>query len=167
MLAAAQEIDKLYLLSGATEIDEQAVLDAVSDSARYDVYNLVDVALSGDVKRVTRMIDGLRAEGVEAILVTWALAREIRAMYAMAMKVNQGVRAEQVVAAQAGVWPKRKPLVTAGLKRHTAKSWQDMLQHANRIDRIIKGLSAGNVWDELLQLILGMAGVRLFEKRAL
>ena len=167
MLAAAQEIDKLYLLCGSTEIDEQSVLDAVSDSARYDVYNLVDVALSGDVKRVTRMIDGLRAEGVEAILITWALAREIRAMYTMAMKVRQGVRAEQVVAAQASVWPKRKPLVTTGLKRHSAESWQDMLQHANRIDRIIKGLSVGNVWDELLQLTLGMAGVRLFEKRAL
>jgi hypothetical protein len=42
-----------------------------------------------------------------------------------------------------------------------------MLQHANRIDRVIKGLSAGNVWDELLQLALGIAGVHLFEKRAL
>lgn len=166
MLAAAQEIDKLYLLYGSTEIDELAVLDSVSDSARYDVYSLVDVALSGDGKRVTRMIDGLRAEGVEPVLLTWALAREIRTMYTMAMKVNQGARAEQVVA-QAGVWPKRKPVVSAGLKRHKLASWQDMLQHANRIDRIIKGLSAGNVWDELLQLALGIAGLRLFEKRAL
>ena len=163
MLAAAQEIDKLYLLFGATEIDEQAVIDAVSDSARYDVYSLVDVALSGDGKRVMRMTDGLRAEGVEPVLLTWALAREIRTMYTMAMKVSQGMRAEQVVA-QAGVWPKRKSVVTAGLKRHRLASWQDMLQHANRIDRIIKGLSAGNVWDELLQLALDIAGVRLFEK---
>ena len=166
MLAAAQEIDKLYLLCGATEIDEQAVLDAVSDSARYDVYNLVDVALSGDVKRVTRMIDGLQAEGVEPVLLTWALAREIRAMYAMATKINQGSRPEQVVA-QSGVWSKRKALVTAGLKRHSAASWREMLQHANRIDRIIKGLSAGNMWDELLQLALGIAGVSLFEKHAI
>ena len=165
MLAAAQEIDKLYLLYGASEIDEQAVLDAVSDSARYDVYNLVDVALSGDSKRVTRMIDGLRAEGAEPVLLIWALARELRTMYAMAMKVSQGIRVEQVVA-QAGVWPKRKPVVTAGLKRNKLASWQDMLQHANKIDRIIKGLSAGDVWDELLQLALGIAGVSLFEKRA-
>ena len=164
MLAAAQEIDKLHLLYGTTEIDDQAVLEAVSDSARYDVYGLVDAALSGDIKRVERMLLGLRAEGVEPVLIVWALAREIRSILPMASTVERGTRAEQAVA-QSHVWPKRKPLVIAGLKRHNLQSWQDLLQHAGKIDRIIKGLMAGNVWDELLQLALGVAGVHLFRQQ--
>jgi DNA polymerase-3 subunit delta len=166
MLAAAQELDKLFLLYGAAQIDEQAVLGAVSDSARYDIYSLVDVALAGDVKRLPRMVDGLRGEGVDPVLLNWALAREVRAMLALSLSVSRGMRVEQVVA-QAGVWPKRKPLVSSALKRHGATAWQDMLQHANKIDRIIKGLLAGNAWDELLQLALGIAGVSLFAKRSL
>jgi len=161
MLAAAQEIDKLSLLYGASEIDEQAVLEAVSDSARYDVYGLVDTALAGDIKRVARTLDGLRAEGVEPVLIIWALAREIRSLLPMVTAVDRGVRPEQAVA-QAAVWPKRKPLVTASLKRHNVQSLQELLQHASKIDRIIKGLMAGNVWDELLQLTSGIAGVHLF-----
>ena len=141
MLAAAQEIDKLHLLYGTNQIDDQAVLEAVSDSARYDVYGLVDAALSGDIKRVDRMLAGLRAEGVEPVLMVWALAREIRTLLPMASIV-----------------------VIAGLKRHNLQSWQDLLQHAAKIDRIIKGLMAGNVWDELLQLALGVAGVYLFRQ---
>jgi DNA polymerase-3 subunit delta len=166
MLAAAQELDKLFLLYGSGQIDEQVVLAAVSDSARYDIYGLVDVALAGDIKRVPRMIDGLRGEGIDPVLLNWALARELRTMLTMSLAMSRGARAEQVVA-QAHVWQKRKSLVIAGLKRHGTGSWQEFLQRAGRIDRIIKGMMAGNAWDELLQLSLGIAGARLFAKSAL
>ena len=161
MLAASQELDKLFLLYGDTEIDDDAVIDAVSDSARYDLFGLVDTSLSGDAKRVARMMQGLRGEGVEPVLVTWALSREIRSLIPMAVSVSSGKRPEQVVS-HPSVWAKRKPLVAAALKRHSATNLQQMLQHAAKIDRIIKGLSAGNVWDELLQLALSLAGVQLF-----
>jgi len=161
MLAAAQELDKLYLLYGDAEINDEAVLEAVSDSARYDVFGFVDTVLSGDVKRIARVVKGLQGEGVEPVLIAWALAREIRTILPMAVKVEGGLRPEQAVA-HPSVWPKRKPLVAAALKRQPAGSWQEMLQHTAKIDRIIKGLLAGNVWDELLQLALGVAGVKLF-----
>jgi DNA polymerase-3 subunit delta len=161
MLAASQELDKLYLLYGDSEINDDAVIDAVSDSARYDLFGLVDTCLLGDAKRATRITQGLRGEGVEPVLVIWALSREIRSLVPMAISVASGKRPEQVVA-HPSVWAKRKPLVAAALKRHSVASLQQMLQHASKIDRIIKGLSAGNVWDELLQLALSLAGVQLF-----
>jgi len=161
LLAASQELDKLYLLYGNTEIDDNAVIDAVADSARYDLFGLVDASLSGDVKRVARMIQGLRGEGVEPVLMIWALSREIRSLIPMAASVANGKRPEQVVA-HPSVWPKRKPLVAAALKRHSVANLQLMIQHAAKIDRVIKGLSAGNVWDELLQLALSLAGVKIF-----
>jgi DNA polymerase-3 subunit delta len=161
LLAASQELDKLYLLFGDTKIDDTAVIDAVSDSARYDLFGLVDACLNGDAKRVARMLQGLRGEGVEPVLMIWALSREIRSLIPMAVSVAAGKRPEQVVA-HPSVWAKRKPLVATALKRHSARSLQQMLQHAAKIDRTIKGLSGGNVWDELLQLALSLAGVKLF-----
>ncbi len=161
LLAVSQELEKLYLLHGDSEISDDNVIDAVSDSARYDLFGLVDTCLSGDAKRVARMIQGLRGEGVEPVLVTWALSREIRSLIPMAVSVSSGQRPEQVVA-HPSVWAKRKPLVAAALKRHSLTDLQHMLQHSAKIDRVIKGLSAGNVWDELLQLALSLTGVRLF-----
>jgi DNA polymerase-3 subunit delta len=161
LLAAAQEIDKLSLLHGQGAVDFAAMAESVADSARYDIYGLVDTALSGDGKRLVRMLAGLKAEGAETVLVLWALTREIRALQAMARQLGHGERLEQVIG-KARVWPKRKPLVTAGLRRHNSAVWLGLLQRASRIDLMIKGRKTGNVWDELLQLCLIIAGIPLF-----
>lgn len=159
LLAAAQEVEKLLLLYGEGPLSTEQVEAAVADSARFDVFNLVDVALLGDVPRLTRMLDGLRSEGVEPILVLWALSREIRSLAAMAAQIERGQPVDRVMAS---VWAKRKASVQAGLRHHNSIRWQQMLRRSARLDRVIKGAATGNAWDELLQLGLLMAGVRLF-----
>jgi DNA polymerase-3 subunit delta len=160
LLAAAQEVDKLRLLHGEGPLSvEQVEEAAVADSARFDVFTLVDAALLGDAPRVTRMLDGLRGEGVEPVLVLWALTRELRNLAEMAAQIESGKGLDAVLAR---VWGKRKSPVRMGLQRHNRTRWQQMLRRAARLDRVIKGAATGNAWDELLQLTLLMAGVRLF-----
>ena len=160
LLAAAQEVEKLLLLYGERPIDVEEVEEGVADSARYDIFELVDTALPGNAVRTSRVIEGLRAEGVEPILVLWSLMREIRTLAQMAEELGQGGSIEGLMG-QYRVWEKRKAPVRAGLKRHTLKRWLQLLRRAGRIDRMIKGIEPGNPWDELLQLTLLMAGVRL------
>jgi len=159
LLAAAQEVDKLVLLNGSGPLSAEQVEAAVADSARFDVFGLVDAALAGDAPRASRMLHGLRGEGVEPILVLWALTRELRSLADMAAQIESGKGVDGVLAR---VWGKRKGPVKAGLQRHNRARWQQMLRRAARLDRVIKGVAPGNAWDELLQLTLLMAGVRLF-----
>ncbi len=159
LLAAAQEIEKLFLLYGSAPLNAHAIAEAVVDSARFDVYGLVDSALAGDAARAARMLNGLHSEGVEPVLVLWALAREIRSLAQMAYDIQTGTAADQVMAAHR-VWDARKPLIKSGLKRNTLIQWQAMLRHAGQIDRIIKGVTPGSVWNEMLQLVLLMSGTR-------
>lgn len=159
LLAAAQEIEKLFLLHGPGAIDASTVSEAVVDSSRFDVYDLVDTALRGDAPRAARILGGLRGEGIDPVLVLWALAREIRSLAVMAHEVQTGAAVEQAMASHR-VWDTRKPLVRQGLQRHKASTWQTLLRQAGQIDRIIKGARPGDAWDELLQLALAMAGVR-------
>ena len=67
LLAAAQEIDKLALLldpaAAAQPLDAASVEALVAGSARFDVFRLIDAALSGQSAQVSRMLAGLRAEG--------------------------------------------------------------------------------------------------------
>jgi DNA polymerase-3 subunit delta len=63
LLAAAQEVDKLaLLLQGQAEVLDAERMDAlVADSARFDVFRLVDAALNGQPAQVSRVIAGLKA----------------------------------------------------------------------------------------------------------
>ena len=162
LLAASQEVEKLVLLHQGGAVDAQAVAYCVTDSARYDVYALVDASLEGQTKRVLRMLEGLRAEGTEPILVLWALSRELRSLHTMAQSVAQGQSIDAVMR-QARVWPKRTTFIRKTLQRHNTESCLRMLRTAAAIDRMIKGRETGNVWDELLQLSLMLAGLQLLQ----
>ncbi len=156
LLACIQEIEKLRLLNGAGKIDADAVRDSVVDSARYDIYGLVDAALSGDVGRTTHIVNGLRAEGVEIVLALWALTREIRELARMAAAQKKGENLEQIFRKHR-VWDSRKPLIKQALVRHNVNVWQQLLCQAGRVDRMIKGMVVGNAWEELLQLAVKTA----------
>jgi DNA polymerase-3 subunit delta len=79
LLAARQEIDKLALLLPPGALVGAADVAASSaDSARFDAFQLVDAVRNSDAPRALRILGGLRAEGAEALLVLWALVRELR-----------------------------------------------------------------------------------------
>ncbi len=160
LLAAAQEVEKLRLLYGEGELDAGAVERAVVGSARYSVFDLADAALGGDAARSARILDGLRGEGVEPILVLWALAREVRTLGGVAGALERGEDPERVFSAHR-VWEKRKPLYRTALRRHPVRRWRNLLRRCLRVDRIIKGAEPGGAWDELIQLALFVAGRRV------
>jgi len=160
LLAAVQEIEKLNL-SDERHIDEQTILDVTADSAQYDIFDLVDSALLGHMKRVVAMVERMKHSGTEVILVLWAFSREIRQLLLMAEQLVKGQSIGQVLKA-ARIWKKRENIVRTALQRHSAKHCRRYLQQASGIDRIIKGIDHGDAWDGLLVLAMAVAGRRLF-----
>lgn len=162
LLAASQDIEKLALLYPDQNWDEELVLDAVADSAKYDVFGLVESALLGDRQRYAHVLEHLRASGTEPILVIWALGEELRKMHDMSLARAAGQAPDQIMR-NARVWGSRQGAVRAALDRFRPMQWLRMLRHAAQIDRMIKGQQAGNSWDELLKLGLAMAGYELLQ----
>lgn len=158
LLACVQEIEKILLLRGPGPIEAEEVLQAVADSARYDIYDLSDAALAGDAPRCLRVMRGLREEGVEPPLVLWALTRAIRDHAGFAARREAGENLEQLLRFDR-VWSRRQGLIERALRRHGRQAWWNLLRRAARIDRVAKGQAPGNAWDELLQLTLIIAGV--------
>ena len=162
LLAAAQEIEKLKLLVEGTQIDVDTVHASVADSARFDVFGLIDAALNGEAAHALRMLEGLRGEGVEPPVILWALAREIRSLATIAQQYGQGMPLEKAFSsARPPVWDKRRPLVSKALQRLSAARWAALLQDAQHIDAQIKGQAAGDPWSGLSMLTLQLCGQRL------
>lgn len=162
LLAAAQEIEKLKLLAEGGQVTIETVQAAVADSARYDVFGLIDAALLGQPEHVLRMLDGLRGEGVEAPVILWAVAREVRQLANIAQQYSQGIPLDRAFSqARPPVWDKRKPLVSRALQRHDAHGWQALLMDAQQIDEQIKGQAGGDPWIGLSRLCLALSGRRI------
>ncbi len=159
LLACAQEIDKFSLRFGGGEVGLDDIEDNLGDNARYNVFALADASLRGEAAAVARILESLRTEGVEPVLVLWALTREVRELAQMASQIAAGQSLAQVLDARR-VWAKRKPLVSAALKRLSPEASQDLLRRAARTDRILKGRGRGDGWQELQCLALGMCGLR-------
>lgn len=155
LLAAAQEVEKLKLLASDRRITVDTVTAAVTDNARYNVYELADSALKGDAAASLRILHGLRGEGTEPVIVLWAIARELRTLYQVQIDCEGGQNAQRALAARK-VWKNRVPLFQAALARHDSGALGGLLQQAGQVDGSIKGYADGSPWNRLETLVTAL-----------
>lgn len=152
LLAAVQEVEKLKLLASDGRITPDTVTASVSNNARYNVFAMTDSALNGDATGSLRMLHGLRSEGTDAPAVLWALAREVRTLYAAKQQCDQGQNPQQALSAQR-VWNSRMPLMQSALARHDSHSLSQLVEFLCEVDGSIKGFAGGKPWDHLETVI--------------
>jgi DNA polymerase-3 subunit delta len=142
LLAAHQELAKLALSAHPQLITPQELLASVADSARFDVFQLGEAALSGDTPRALRMLAGLRAEGTEPTLVLWALNKSLRDVW----------QAHAGGGARAPAWQRQGAALERAVQRAPRLPFAALARRAERADRMIKGRAPGDAWDELALL---------------
>jgi len=154
LMAAYQEVQKLALLFPPGKVTFDQVREAVLDVSRHDVFNLGVAMLEGDALRLVRMLDGLKGEGAAPPLALWALTEEIRALGKVIAGTSAGKPASALVREARIRGQAHQSLMQASYSRYSMAQVTAALRHAAGIDRMIKGLTKGDVWDELLQLAL-------------
>ena len=167
LLATAQEIEKLslYFLPDTSKlITRDALLQALSDSARFDPFKLADAALQGEPKRCLRILNQLQEEGIEPLLILWSLSRECRQLASLAFQLKQGKNLRDLFQTY-HIWEKRQTVFQQALQRHSLTHWQMLLRFAAVSDRIIKGVEPGNIWHSLQQLSVSMSGSKIYSQQ--
>jgi len=155
LLAAHQELAGLALLARADGVTTDTVRASVADSARFDVFQLGEAVLAGEAARALRVLARLRAEGTEATLVLWALTRALRDAWSVRAGGGGGVPA----------WSRHGAALAQAAQRASRLSFTALVQCAGRADRMIKGRSSGDPWDELALLAAELAGVQPLAER--
>ncbi|MBS0001689.1 MAG: DNA polymerase III subunit delta [Thioalkalivibrio sp.] len=154
LLAARQEVEKLALF-GVADVDVGILQQGLADAARFDLFQLPPVALSGQTARALRMLRAMLDEGQPEPLILWALSRDIRALAVAAERRAAGEATAAVVRGFRGTDP---AALGKALERVQADTARDLLARAARVDRVIKGREAGNAGRQLLDLVAALSG---------
>jgi DNA polymerase-3 subunit delta len=157
LLATRQEIEKLALLLPPGPLDHDAVVDAVSDVARYDVAALSEAWLLGEGARALRILAVLRDEGESPVLPVWQLSEDVRALAIAQGLIAQGTPAG-VAVKQVRVWGARAKALERAVQRIPRDLAPSLLPEVARLDALSKGLGAQDPWDELAAVALMLAG---------
>jgi len=147
LLAAHQEIQKLGLLYPPGELSFEQVEQAVVNVARYDPFKLTESVLGGQLQRVQRMLDGLKAEGVSPVVVHWALAEEVRALYRVKQSTDAG-KPMPVALRENRIWGPRERLIERVIGSLQGKQLAQWVQLAHAVDGVVKGLRAPDLPQE-------------------
>lgn len=156
LLAAQQEVEKLRLLHGEGTICAEDVDQAVADSSRFDVFKLIDAAVSGNAARALRVLGGVRSEGTEPVIVMWALTRELRLLAGLTDAVAGGSDLGASMT-KARVWQNRQGMVRSCMGRHPAGSFHRLLKMARSADAAAKGQLRADPWQLIMQIVLEIA----------
>jgi DNA polymerase III subunit delta len=156
LLATAQEIDKLSILSDDKELDAQMVARAVADSARFNVFTLIDTALGGNTARALNILYHLKAESEDPLKILNFICRELRSLCKMALLIENGQSINAAMQSER-VWKNKMGPISTALNNHSLAQLQAFLSDASLIDQSVKGLNKLNTWDELSRLILELS----------
>lgn len=153
LLAAAQEIDKL-IMAGHSDIDVDDADALVADSARFNVFSMVDSAMAGDSKCLG-MLEYLRAEGNDTVSIMFNLSKEIRIGLALAEGIARGQRLDGIMSSL-HLWPSKKPIYAKFTQRMNVAKASRLLQQCKEIDHMSKGMVDGDPWIGISRLMLNM-----------
>jgi len=134
LLAAHQELQKLALLAPEGELSLDTVREAVADVARYDTYVAAEALLAGDTARYLRVLEGLRGEGEAPTYLLFTLSSALFAL-ATGERVNKAMQA-----------------VLESARRYPPAALERAIGRAAAVDRAIKGVGAGEPWEEFAKL---------------
>ena len=152
LIAAHQEILKLGLLYPTGVLTEEQIRSSVLKVARYNVFELTEAMLAGDLPRLNRMLDGLKGEGEPLVLILWSVTEELRLLSKLKVASDAGESVQQLMRANR-IWGNKERLYPSALRRVQPLKLRRAMQVAAGLDRQVKGLSAaelpGDPWDGL------------------
>ena len=163
LLAAAQEIEKLFVLYGEGELTLRQIQEVVADSTRYDVFKLIDALLAADIERIIKILYGLQIEGIAAPIVLWGLTREARTLVKIHLALARGEN-KDLVYKNTQIWGNRRQLMDGALKRINLTLLNKVLALSAVADRQIKGRQQGDSWETLLEICLLFTSLDLNKK---
>lgn len=148
LAAAAQVIEKIYLLKPDGPINAEFIKTILTDESRFSVFDFIEHLVAGNKARMLHILESLRQEGIEPVLILWGITRELRILAELAREIKQGAVIEKLFQKHR-IFMRRDAAMRKFLTKYSESDCLNFLMQAGEIDKIIKGAAPKNIWDEL------------------
>ncbi|BET42928.1 DNA polymerase III subunit delta [Atlantibacter hermannii] len=152
LLALAQALDRLALLWPDGKLTLPRVEQAVNDAAHFTPFHWVDALLAGKSKRALHILQQLRLEGGEPVILLRTVQRELLLM--VTLKRQSSHTPLRNLFDQHRVWQNRRGLMTDALNRMSEDQLRQGVSLLSQIELTLKQDYGQSVWQELEGLSL-------------
>lgn len=160
LLAAHQAVEKLALTNPPGQLSFDDIVASTSNMARFQVSDVSQALLTGQVSRLQRLFAGLEAVGEQPYSLHWSIGNDIHNLYQIRMALQAG---EPLPAAMQTVraWGSKQRLYERAVQKLSATYLRHMLAAAHIVDGVIKGIPhpdwPQDSWQSLRRLGLTLA----------
>jgi DNA polymerase-3 subunit delta len=137
LLAARQEIEKLQLLFPSGQLSLQDVERTLVDQSRFNVFQLIDLLLTGETRKAVKVLCRLESEGVEPNIILWALCKEQQTLAHIHFSKQQG-KPLNTVWNELRIWKSRQNLYQAAISRLSMQQVEHMQHTLAGADNLFK-----------------------------
>jgi len=152
LLALSQALERLALLWPDGKLTLPRVEQAVNDAAHFTPFHWVDALLAGKSKRALHILQQLRLEGSEPVILLRTLQREL--LLLVNLKRQSAHTPLRSLFDKHRVWQNRRGLITDAVNRLSKDQLRQAISWLTRIELTLKQDYGQSVWDELESLSL-------------
>lgn len=152
LLALSQALERLSLLWADGKLTLPRVEQAVNDAAHFTPYHWVDALLAGKSKRALHILQQMRNEESEPVILLRTLQRDL--LLLVTLKHQMATTPVRTLFDQHRVWQNRRTLFSEALQRLPPTTLTQSVHLLTRIELTLKQDYGQSVWAELETLSL-------------
>ncbi|KAA6209837.1 DNA polymerase III subunit delta [Avibacterium paragallinarum] len=159
LLALKQTLQLLALLYPKEKITLAKVQNVVEQSSVFTVFQWIDALLEGKSQRARRILDGLRGEDIQPVILLRTLQRELITILTLTASQQQ-INIDSPLSTarlreqfdQLKIWQTRRTLFTQAIQRLTYRKLYQIIQQLAELERLVKQEFSDEVWGKLADL---------------
>ena len=164
LLALKQNLELLALLYPDHKLSFARVKSVVEQSSVFTPFQWIDAVLDGKEARARRILDGLKAEDVQPVILLRTLQRELMTLLELSKPQRQTSIDQPLPSAQLRegfdrlkVWQNRRNLYQAAFQRLTYRKLYEIIQQLATLERMTKLDFSADIWDKLADISVRIA----------
>jgi len=153
---AAQLLDKISLLPEAQRYQTEFLHELSDSHIPLSVFAYISTLLKLDKEGTIRNLYNLKEQGIESILILWAVAREVRTLMILKQALQQGKKLSEVFLKE-GIYRNRQAGLQKSVSQFSLDELYSLLKECGEVDQLIKTQGAERAWLALETLCLRFA----------
>ena len=146
LLAAKQEFEKLALLYPKQILSLPQVEQSITTHNHFSLFQWVDSLLAGDKPRSQRILQQLKAEGTEMLLMGATLSSEIQKLLKLCYQSQHTPLPQLLNQHQPKLWSSKQTLITSALTRLNSTQLEQLLQQCADLEVAVKVHNSSDNW---------------------